>query len=450
MLHTETSSSSSVSWLVRLRWFALAGQMLGVWFVYPSLGMPVRIALAGLAIVGAVSNIYLARVGSAASLDRSDERRMIGLSLSLDAVVLTGVLALTGGTTNPFTVAYLVYIVLSAVVLNAAWTSAVTIQCIVGFATLFFWPTAPCCTPESRVAYASHMEGMWIAFAVTSLLVGYFVRRISLTLEQQQSRIADLNQEAAQSAHMASLTTLAAGAAHELRTPLATIAVVAHEIRIAAERDGAISRLQDAELVQQQVERCQTILNGMSSQVTGGARDLELVQLQPLVSAIVQEYATPDGSALTFEVEVSATLRLETQAPELEFSLRSLVENAVYAVSSSSTNNGLIRVVARADMDRVIIAVEDNGPGMTDTALKQAAEPFYTEKQPGEGLGLGLFVVSTYVRSHAGELTFSRSLQGGCRVELSLRQAISPLSHSAKDSAEERVVPQSFTTEASV
>src|SRR5690606_6927846 len=120
----------------------------------------------------------------------------------------------------PFTVLYLVHIVLAAVVLNARWTAWVSTLAVGCFAALFLVPRQACCglgNAGVESAYLTHMQGMWFAFAAAALLISYFVRQLTLAAERQREQIVLLQAQAQHAAHMASLTTLAAGTAHELR-----------------------------------------------------------------------------------------------------------------------------------------------------------------------------------------------------------------------------------------
>src|SRR5690606_33409000 len=155
----------------------------------------------------------------------------------------------------------------------------------------------------------SHMQGMWFSFATAAILISYFVRQLTLEAERQRERIAALRLEAERSAHMASLTTLAAGAAHELRTPLGTIAVAAHELRRNAERVGSNEVLEDATLIAEEVERCQTILSGMGLRLRAGTEPKTRVSARVVQQLLADEFA-----------DSSPRLSIETPDPELAVS----------------------------------------------------------------------------------------------------------------------------------
>jgi two-component system sensor histidine kinase RegB len=111
-----------------------------------------------------------------------------------------------------------------------------------------------------------HLEGMFAAFVVSAAFIAYFVQRVTSELARRESQLADARHARARAERLASLGTLAAGAAHELSTPLSTIAVVARELeRKLAATEGEEEAAEDARLVREQVDRCRRILDQMSA-----------------------------------------------------------------------------------------------------------------------------------------------------------------------------------------
>ena len=206
-----------------------------------------------------VSNLLLAWARRAIAFPRA----LCGAALTLDTLLLTGLLHATGGASNPFSVLYLVYITLAAVVLGARWTwflAALSVGC---YGLLF-----AAFVPLEHVSHLApgmqlHLQGMWVAFCVAAVLTAYFVVQMSTAIEQRDAEMSAMRDRAARSERLASLTTLAAGAAHELGTPLATIAVAARELErsiraLPAVRDAAL--VEDAALIRSEVDRCRAIL----------------------------------------------------------------------------------------------------------------------------------------------------------------------------------------------
>lgn len=405
-------SEASLPWLVQLRWLALAGQAVALvcaqlWFEI----LPAEFPLAVLFGLAGGSNLALAR-WLKKTQDRPSSSRVVGSLLAFDTLLLTGILALSGGPMNPFTVLLLVYIALAAMVLNARWTLVIFGLCVACFAGLFFGSPHARAMSAAGGHFAQHLRGMWVAFALASGLTAYFVRRIAATIAAQREHIAALREGAARNARLASLTTLAAGAAHELGTPLGTIAVAAHELALMLKHDPA--SVADAHLISAEVERCHQILARMASRTgsASSAREIAVGELE----RVVRERFDAERAA---RVRIRAVAGLELiQAPveELIHSVYALIRNALDA----SPGGDDVTVTLDRDGSAVRIAVEDRGSGMASPVLARAGEPFFTTKDPGSGLGLGLFLTRAFAESQGGELLLESEVGAGTRATLRL------------------------------
>jgi hypothetical protein len=183
-----------------------------------------------------------------------------GAHLLLDAVALTALLALSGGVTNSFTTMYFVPMTL-ATQLSPRWTWAVAATSLLGFAALFVLAPPPSGPPGHEQHFIGHIRGMWVAFGMSAAFMTYFVHRIALSLARQRAELARLRLAAAQDRQLAALGTLAAGAAHELGSPLGTVSMLVSDLAVMseAERGEAIAT------IKQELQRCKHILGQMSS-----------------------------------------------------------------------------------------------------------------------------------------------------------------------------------------
>jgi two-component system sensor histidine kinase RegB len=224
----------------------------------------------------------------------------------------------------------------------------------------------------------------------------------------QQSQVNEARERAARSERLASLTTLAAGAAHELSTPLATIAVAARELernaaRVTQPEAAGTALKDDARLIRAELDRCQAILDGMSGRA--GA-DVPTI-LEPLpataIASLVQE-RLPDARRQRLDVEIAAGAPTPAATgAEMVQAISSLLRNAFDA--SPNGDRIRLRFASREGMAR--IEVHDRGVGMSNEAVRRAGEPFFSTKEPGQGLGLGLFLVRTFAERSGGTLDFS-------------------------------------------
>ena len=208
----ERRAEISLDWLIRLRWGALAGLVATVAVAGLALDAPLPLPrLAGLGLALFVSNLWLGAARRTAAFPRA----LCGAALTLDTLILTGLLHATGGASNPFSVLYLVYITLAAVVLGARWTwflAALSVGCYgLLFAMQVPLEHAIHLAPEMRL----HLQGMWVAFCVAAVLTAHFVVQMSTAIERRDAEMAAMRDRAARSERLASLATLAAGAAHE-------------------------------------------------------------------------------------------------------------------------------------------------------------------------------------------------------------------------------------------
>ncbi len=412
----------SLPWLVRLRWGVLAAQAVTVatGSVLLDNGPPLSWGAALLALTLA-SNVALR---SSALAARTSSSVLCGLALGLDTVVLTLLLRDSGGPANPFSVLYLVGISLSAVVLGSRWTWILTLLAIAGYGSLFLAGPAP--SPEAHhLSFASHLHGMWVAFVIAAVLTAYFVSQLASAVERRDREIAAVRERALRYERVASLSTLAAGAAHELGSPLASIGVAARELERALERlPGGESLVDDARLIRSELGRCRAVLDNVAAH-SGEAAGEALVALTP--TEIVADVRRQLGSPLAERVAVPEPLPAASlQLPREAFgrALYNLVRNAIDA----SPDGSVVRLTARTDDGSVIFAVEDQGTGMAPDVLERAAEPFFTTKPPGTGLGLGLFLTRTLAEHLGGQLTLESVPGRGtrARIELPLRATAGP------------------------
>ena len=406
----------TLPWLIRLRWLFVAGQLivcLGVRF-----GFDVELPWWPFAVAIAVlagSNLLI----NCPPVRRRPPARVMGVVLLLDTVLLTVQLAGLGGATNPFTVMYLVYITLSAVVLSARWATAVALFSIAGFALLFAVPAEMHVHHSGPALLNPHLQGMWAAFVLAAGLTAFFVRRISRAIATQRDQIAALREAAARNARHASLATLAAGAAHELNNPLSTIAVAAHEACLRARQlPDTASVAADLDLILTQVDRCQQILHQMAARVTA-TDSVTTIMTTDLVAEIRRQLG---ARAARVDVRVTGEpTDLALPAAPVVQSLIALINNALDASRPDD------RVLLEFDHEAgaISIEIEDRGEGIAGDVLARVGDPFFTTKPPGRGLGLGVFLARAFFESHGGELTIESTPGTGTRALARLPIAVS-------------------------
>lgn len=409
-----SQSGLGLLWLIRLRWLALAGQLLICAFVCWGLhyALPWTILSSCFAFI-AMTNGLLVYARNAVE-DRADFFKP--LIIVSDVLVLTIMLYYTGGAHNPFTMLYLLNITLATILLPSIWAWSVVVFCGICFGMLFQSDHMlireggmTCCDDME-----THLQGMLVGMLITGGGIAYFVNRLSKALQAHRESLARARESGERAQRFASLATLAAGVAHELATPLATIAVISRDLeRLAGKAGGQQDYLADARLIRQEVERCRSILDQLSQEaVDRELNEPESVTLRD-IPLLLKEYlpATLKGR-LSWEANPrDAVVRLPLKA--LLRSLSILVKNACEA---SSEEQPVHLEIQLADGE-LCLQVKDAGEGMPAEVVARLGEPFFSTK-PGGGMGLGVFLVRTFVERLEGRFEVESAPRKGTTVAL--------------------------------
>ena len=414
----ESAARINLRWIVRLRWGAVAGQVITILFAARILreALPVAPLLAvcaALAAVNLATHVWLLRGGN-------PTERAAGLNLLGDVLALTALLALSGGAYNPFAVLYLVHITIGAVVLPARWSIALTVTSILAYTLLQLSPEGPLLSLDVVEHGALHLRGRWVAFVVAAVFIGIFTLRMSGSLRRREAELERTRSDAEAAERLAALGTLAAGTAHELNTPLGTIAILAGEL--AAQLDG--DRRAEAEEIRNQLRRCKEIITGMLAP-RGGA-DLEEpkeVEVAPVLEAAVKRWqeGRPGPKPVVDVQPQAARARARLPVHAFERAIANLLDNAAEATENRSARE--VRIGLTRGRGELRIQVSDNGIGVPEPLLRRIGEPFFTTKEPGRGTGLGLYLARHVVERQGGEMRVVSAEGRGTEVTLTVPEA---------------------------
>lgn len=273
----------NLGWLLRLRWAAAFGQVLtivvaSVWYEaeLPLVELMLIVALEFLS--NAVFAWWFQRQLRRDTWERNyvwGERLLSGVML-LDILLLSSLLYLTGGAENPFSIFYLINLSLGAVVLRPYGALLMATVSAICFTLLVIYGQPlpaldrnmpiPLALGAGDVSLNVQMQGLWVSLVGASMFIVYFITRVTTALGRREEELTLAEKRRAQAEKLEALATLAAGAAHELASPLSTIAVVARELEVELQRDGAaVHAVQDAQLIRREVTRCRGILDLMAS-----------------------------------------------------------------------------------------------------------------------------------------------------------------------------------------
>jgi two-component system sensor histidine kinase RegB len=377
--------------LVRIRWLAIAGQAAAVLFVHFGLGFPLPL-LPALGFI-ALSALLNAALRLRFPVARRLSTRSAGLLLGYDVIQLAGLLFLTGGLQNPFSILFLAPVLISATALPPRTTLSLGLLAVGCASLLAFyhdplpWDGAPLQLPFMYVA------GVWTALLLALGFIGSYAWRVSDEARQLSEALAATELVLAREQHLSALDGLAAAAAHELGTPLATIALVSKELGRAVPDDSPLR--DDLNLLIEQVGRCRDILKTLSTLDEGGAPHGRMA-----LSVLVEETVAPSrsfGVAITARQAGSGPEPVGNRNPGILYGVGNLIENAVDFARTE------VLVTTRWDDSRVEVEIADDGPGFSPEIRARLGEPYVSSRggtrrggaPEAGGLGLGFFIAKT-------------------------------------------------------
>ncbi len=399
--------------LIELRWIAVIGQLATIAIVQFGFGIPLPLdpmlkVLGGLVLFNLIS------------LLRWRTQRKVGNSemffaLLVDVAMLTAQLYLSGGATNPFTFLYLLQVALGAVLLQAwsVWAMvAITTACLVGLA-IFGKPLALPLDLENGFA-SPYMLGILVCFFLNAALLVTFITRISRNLRERDARLASLRQRAAEEEHIVRMGLLASGAAHELGTPLATLAVILGDWRRMPPFTADPELQQEIAEMQTQVLRCKTIVSGILLSA-GEARGESLAKtsISTFLDDLVKEWrATRPVIFLAYRNDFGQDLPMVSDST-LKQMICNVLDNALEASPQ------WVSLEALHEADSLKLIVTDAGPGFAPAMLAHLGKPYQSSKGRTGG-GLGLFLVVNVARTLGGSVTAGNRPEGGATVTITL------------------------------
>lgn len=410
MTPARSLAKTELTWILGLRWIVIvvlvcslpaSSELLGLSVIYP----------AALAAIGVLIALNLAHRRIEALLPSWARAHLVLANVAADVLAIAGFLAASGGAANPFSSILLVYVALGASLLGARQAFALAALAACTFGALFLVPgSGECCEPAISPSFSNHLYGMWVAFVLGAALVAFFLTRVRHAMEARERELQDLRLRAERADKFEAVATLAAGTAHELGTPLATIRVLAGELQERA-RDPEVEA-QGARIADQ-IDRCRSVLDRMrpgASPSTRGESDLA----QSVRAAVAAWRAAHPGALV--ELDPLEPLRVPLDSSEVEAAIMVLLDNAHAATEQAQTSGPII--VRSGTVDREpFVSVEDDGVGVAAEAARHVGEPFFTTKPPGSGMGLGLFVVRSLLHPLGGRIEIERKAPG-TRVRL--------------------------------
>ncbi len=399
--------------LVRLRWLAVIGQSIAVLAVNFILKFEVPLgACLALIAVSAWLNVFLAlrwRGGQRLTSQAA------GLLLGYDVLQLAGLLYLTGGLENPFAFLFLVPVTVSATSLPFTWTWALAgLAFICSTLLAFFHMPLPWSASKIFHLPPTYVAGMWAALVCGTVFSSIYARRIAEEARIMSAALSATELVLAREQRLSALDGLAAAAAHELGTPLATIALVAKELKRELPENSA--HAEDIDLLISQAARCREILMRLAVPEELSDDVYQQVSLHAMIEDLVGPLR---GSEVQISIDVAAGADKKSgnepifrRNPAITYGLGNLLENAFDFAQTA------VAVKARWSSSQIILTVSDDGPGFDQSIFDQLGDPFVTTR-PGygadepreagqhEGMGLGLFIAKTLLERSGASVTLA-------------------------------------------
>jgi two-component system sensor histidine kinase RegB len=401
--------------LVGLRWLAIVGQAIGVIFVDSGLGYPLPLVecLSLIALSALVNLVLTLRFGAS---DRPSAM-VSTVQLAYDLCQLGGLLALTGGLQNPFSLLLLAPVSVSATTLPQRSTlmlAAVAIILASVIAVLHLplpWdPAEPISLPRIYVI------GIWVSLLCGVVFIAAYTNRVAHEARLLADALTATELALSRHEQLSALDGLAAAAAHELGTPLSTIALAAKEMK-ADIPPGPLA--DDVDLIIAQSARCRAILAKLRNLGAEPGDPFASVTLGELLAEVSKPLETPEKAVL-IRLDEASTEPVITRSVGLLYGLGNLIENAVQFATAAVT------VEASWDRATVGVVITDDGPGFPDDLVARLGEPYLTTRPrdpqsdatgPG-GLGLGIFIAKTLLERTGAKLGFDNAPGGGARVRV--------------------------------
>jgi signal transduction histidine kinase len=404
-----------IRWFIRLRWLAVAGILFAAGVV-ASLRLPVPwthlLGLAGL--LGALNAVY-----AALSHGRMSPLPFTWLQIVMDLTVLTLALHVSGGIENPFAFFYVFHVIIASILLPARVSYLVA-----ALATLFFLAMAIGehlrILPHAELGFVRWENPRYLiaaSFVLASTLFSssYLASTIMEGLRRKDEEMRRFNERLLQTEKLAAIGQLAAGVAHELNTPLASISGYAEELGEIAQGAGE-KVVQYTGVIRSQTDRCKAITQSLlnfarKSDIRVQAVDVNAVLREAIDYLRFKKRTTQ----IQIETDLAEVPKVQADSVQLLQVFLSVLVNAADAIAGG----GRITVRSRAEKE-VLVTISDTGCGIPEENLKKVFEPFFTTKEPGEGTGLGLSLSYGIVKQMGGSIDLKSKVGEGTDVTIAL------------------------------
>jgi two-component system sensor histidine kinase RegB len=399
-----------------IRWVAILGQLLALFFTHFGLGYELPLGWALCAVgTSALVNLWARRRGRASS--RLSDREA-ALYLGFDLVELAVLLYLTGGLNNPFAILILAPVTVSAATLSRVTTAVLAVLAVVAVVVLSLWHLPlPWPTPGFGLEPV-FILGLAAALALSTLFVAIYVFSVAEEARRMSHALSATQMALDREQQVSALGALAAAAAHELGSPLGTIAVVAKELARDLPPDSPLK--DDVQLLLSQSERCRAILASLAAKPeVGGGTPFDAIGVRQLIEMTAAPHRRHDvGLAiqeLVLNGDGSTVAPKVSRRPEILHGLGTLLQNAIEFARSQVEVKTLWRD------GQLTMTISDDGPGFPPDLLGHLGEPYLSggdQGRDGEHMGLGIFIAETLLARTGAKVSLANRREGGAQVTI--------------------------------
>ena len=340
--------------------------------------------------------------------------------------ILTLVLYLQGGATNPFVSLYLVPIAISASTQSIRFTISLAAFCLLAYSLLlFFYEPMQLLSPGHEMTLTSdhhtmhvsenrqvnwHVLGMWLNFVLSTLLITYFVLRMAKALRRRNTELADIREQQLRDEQLLGIATLAAGTLHELGTPLATMTLLVEDLDNSARGNPEIA--DDVMLLAQQLARCKLSLQNLALAAEQSSDQLQRVAIAEHLGKVVTHWQLlkPGVPVKNNTGHIQGFIRVDST---FEQAVINLLNNAAEA----SPGGIEISMLTDSDASTLTVTIRDHGSGI-DISADNFGKPFVSTR--GQGRGLGLFLSNATIERLGGRVMLQSHAEGGTLTTITL------------------------------
>jgi len=405
-----SASRQNLRRLANIRYIALGGQILALYYftqVFP-LGLPIGV-ISALVIGFAIVNVLTQWRSHWATAISEKE---FGAHLLVDISSLTVLLYFSGGATNPFISYYLVPISIAAISLPMAMTWGITGLSILAYSILliYYQPFTQLTPHHDSSGFNLHILGMWINFALSAGLITYFVVRMAAALRAQEAELNAQQEEQMQDEQLLAIATLAAGAAHELGTPLNTMKLLIDNL---AEEVTDPHQQQDMATLNQQIARCRKTLQSLVNAASIIEEGSSPMAVTTYVEGLLDNW-------MLIRPDIKPRINIDSDVPNIDACFHPVIQQSLLNLLNNAADASpqQLEIDIHWDQSSLYIDIRDHGPGLSPGQLEKMGKPIPSDK-PG-GLGLGLFLTHSSLNRHGGQVSLLNADGGGLLTAVTL------------------------------